>query len=107
MKTRLLSASFVFAAFLSGCVSLQSVSLTQIPKERNRPVTAEVSKLYFFALNFDNNHADDAARILSEKCSGGQVKGILTKDEFITYFLGIVNKRRITARGYCLKGEGA
>lgn len=107
MKLRLLSASLSFAALMGGCVSLQSVSLTQIPKERNRPISAEVSKLYFFGFNFDNNYADDAARILSEKCAGGQVKGILTKDENINYFIGIVMKRQITAHGYCLKGEGA
>lgn len=106
MKIRLLSA-LSFVALMSGCVTLQSVSLTQIPKERNRPISAEASKLYFFGFNFDNNYADDAARLLSEKCPGGQVKGILTKDENINYFLGIVMKRHITARGYCLKSEGA
>jgi len=89
---------------LSGCVSLQSVSLTQIPKSRSKVVTATADKFLFFYISFDNDFVDEVTRQLERKCKDGKVTGILTKDSVTTYFPLIFHSRVVTARGYCLKG---
>lgn len=96
---------FVLIGVMS-CRSVQSVSLTQIPPQRDKPVEAEVSKFIFLGFNFNNDFVDDLVVQLKDSCKGGQVKGILTKDEAINYFLWIFHTRRITARGYCVKDSG-
>jgi hypothetical protein len=86
---------------LSSCASLESVSLTQIPMERTKRVTASVDKFIFLAFNFNNDYVDELSNKLKEQCTGGQVKGILTKDELTSYV--IAHTRKITASGYCVK----
>lgn len=90
---------------LSGCVSLNSVSLTQVPKDRKNIVTAEASKFIIFGFTFSNEYVDEAARSLMKKCDGGMIQGILTKDEVTNYFIGIVMKQSVYAKGYCVKGK--
>ena len=89
--------------FLSGCVHLESVSQTQIPKERSQIVKAETSKFIFLAFNFDNDYVDAVTAELKSQCPQGAVKGILTKDESVNYFLWIFHRRRISAEGFCVK----
>ena len=96
-------AAFIFSTFLSGCVSLNSVSLTQIPKKRKEMVSAESSRMIFLGFNFDNDYADQVTKKLMRKCPNGQIKGILTKDETKMYFLFFVYERVVSARGYCIK----
>ncbi len=94
----------LFLVFLCcSCVSLSSVSITQIPKERNKEVSASSSKFIIFGFSFSNEYADEVVKNLKKKCDGGMVQGILTKDENVNYFIGIVMKREITASGYCNK----
>ena len=93
----------VAAYFLGGCVSLRSVSQTQIPRQRTQHVSAESSKWIFFGFNFDNDYVDVVRKELRSQCPRGKVTGILTKDENINYFIGLVMKRRIEARGFCVK----
>jgi hypothetical protein len=90
-------------AFLSGCVHLHSVSQTQIPKERSEVVKVETSKFIFLAFNFNNDYIDTITTELRSKCPNGSVRGILTKDESVNYFLWIFHRRRITAEGFCVK----
>ena len=85
--------------FLSSCASINSVSLTPIPAQRNHPVQAEVSKWIFLGFNFDNDFVNPLVDDLKNKCPNGLVSGILTKDEEISYFL--VFHKRITASGFC------
>lgn len=84
---------------LSGCASVNSVSLTPIPADRDRVVTAEVSKTIFLAFNFNNDFVDGLVTELKSKCANGVVSGILTKDEVISYFL--FHTRKVTATGFC------
>ena len=93
------------ALVLGGCVSLNSVSETQIPAERDHEIKAESSRLIILGLNFDNDYVDDVRADLKRQCKGGEVKGILTKDEMINYF-PFVQRRRVSAAGYCLKDDG-
>ena len=86
---------------LSGCAMVQSVSLTQIPSDRENVVSASTEKFIFLLFNFDNSFVETLEKDLRAQCPGGEVKGILTKDEIISYF--IAHTRKITATGYCIK----
>lgn len=102
MLRRLLSIALLWLGF-SSCVHVQSVSLTQIPEKRTNKVTANTEKWIIFLANFDNDFVDRIGDDLKQKCSGGKVQGILTKDEVTNYFLGLVMKRSVSATGYCNK----
>ena len=92
------------AAFLTSCVHLNSVSITPIPTGKGKKVSGEASKFMFLGISFSNSYVDEAVADLKEKCPGGQIEGILTKDEVVNYFLYIFISRRIVATGQCLKG---
>lgn len=86
---------------LGACVSLNSASLTNIPRNRSDVVQAKVEKDIFLFLNFDNSYAYGLSAKLQKQCRGGVVSGILTKTETVCYPLCLYLKHRITARGYC------
>jgi hypothetical protein len=98
---------FTGVVMLSGCASLNSVSLTPIPKERNREIRSEASRTIILGFNFDNDYVDQVVNDLKSKCSNGTVSGILTKDETINYFLMLVHRRQVVATGYCKRGDGS
>jgi hypothetical protein len=89
----------------SGCVHLQSLSQTSIPAERSKMVRAEAHRFYFLFLNFNNDYVNDMVEQLANQCPKGQVKGVLTKHEGITYFPIIAHATRVEARGYCVAGQ--
>jgi hypothetical protein len=94
---------FLLVQSFLGCVSLRSVSLTQIPVDRSDRVSAQTEKFYFLGIGFDTDYVDELNNQLRGKCKDGRIAGILTKDESINYFLGIFSKRRVSANGFCLK----
>ena len=85
---------------LAGCTSLQSVSVTQIPTDRSRPIHAEVSNSALFGIHFDNDFVDDITPELIAQCPHGRITGLLTKEETSLYV--IVSTRRLIAYGYCV-----
>ena len=89
------------AVWVSGCVSLNSVSLTGLESQRGRKVSTEVSKFIFLGFNFDNDEVDRVADQLARKCPGGKVSGVLTKYESVSYIFA--HMRKIKASGICLK----
>lgn len=106
MKTlnKFTTVTFLFVVmFVSGCASLNSVSLTQIPSERNQKVKVTRDKVIFLGFNFDNDFVDQMTNDLKKQCPDGRISGLLTKDENINYFLYIVWKKQVTAEGYCLR----
>jgi hypothetical protein len=102
MKTLHFIAALALVAS-TGCASLQSVSVTNIPRERGRPVEATADNPAFLGLHFDNDFADDLPDELRKQCPGGKVTGIYSKYESTWYVL--VQNRSVTAKGYCVKGE--
>ena len=88
---------------MTSCVHLNSVSLTQIPEKRTGKVEAATEKWIIFLMNFDNDYVDKLNEDLKDKCRGGKIQGLLTKDETTDYFLALVMKRRVTATGFCSK----
>ncbi len=102
VRTLALSLSL---SFLAGCASVNSVSLTPIPRQRSNRVQAEVTKTIFLAFNFDNDYVDGLVEDLKRQCPNGVVSGILTKDETISYIL--VFKKRVVATGFCNSAQAA
>ncbi len=98
MKAKIIPITILILS-LSGCVSLNSVSITQIPKKRSKPVSAVVSKTIFLGFNFDNDFVDALTMKLYSKCKSGRVSGILTKDQITNYLF--VHTRKVIAKGYC------
>jgi hypothetical protein len=85
---------------LAACTSLQSVSVTQVPSDRSRPVRAEVSSTALFGIHFDNDFVDELRDDLIRQCPNGKVTGILTKHQSTLYV--IVSTRKVIATGYCV-----
>jgi hypothetical protein len=86
------------------CASIDSVSMTNIPKDRSNVITAQAKRGVFLFFNFDNDYVSSVSEDLRKQCSNGVVSGILTKSEKICYIplcLFYVNK--ITATGVCNK----
>ena len=100
----------VLAAILTtaiGCASVNSVSLTPIPKERNKVVRAQASKMIFLGFNFDNDFIDGVVTDLKNQCPNGKVTGLLTKDQDINYFLYFVWKKQVDVTGYCVSNNSS
>ena len=89
---------------LASCAQVQSVSQTSIPRDRSHAVSAQVEKNIIFLMNFNNDYIDELTAKLKSQCQNGAVRGILTKDENITYFPIIFHKSVVTATGYCIQG---
>jgi hypothetical protein len=100
----LIGLSLVGGTFV-GCASVNSVSLSSIPANKSKEVRAETSKTIILGFNFNNDYVDDMAEDLKRQCPNGVVKGILTKDEVIQYFLFFVWARKVSATGYCLQSR--
>ncbi|MEO5666505.1 MAG: hypothetical protein ABIR96_00455 [Bdellovibrionota bacterium] len=104
MTIKTLAATLSLGVLLSSCASLNSTSLSSIPAKRDQVVHAEAARTIILGFNFDNDFVNTLEGDLQKQCPGGDVRGILTKDEVIDYFLFIVWKRKVTADGYCVGG---
>lgn len=100
----LLLISAACLSTLTACVSLDSVSLTQLPEDRERLVSASASDIVFLGFTTQNDFVDEAVDNLKAKCRGGKLSGILTKHQTTAYVL--VFKREVIASGYCNMKEG-
>jgi len=107
MKTQLGLGWLALTALLlcAGCASLQSVSMTTIPRgaERAHPIKATESNAAFLGIHFDNHFADGVPDDLRRQCPNGKVTGIYAKYETKWYVL--VEDRSVTAEAYCVPGE--
>jgi hypothetical protein len=101
--THRLSFLALLAVLASGCTSLQSVSVSSVPKDRSRPVFASEDNVAFLGIHFDNEFVDALPDRLREQCPGGKVTGVFTKHESTWYVL--VQNREVTITGYCVKGQ--
>ena len=103
MKSNVLLIMAFLVAGISGCTTLESLSLTNIPQERSKVVTVAREKGIIFYFNFDTDFADELSADLRSQCEGGVVSGILTKFENICYVpvFCFYSVYRVTATGYC------
>lgn len=105
MKHLYLTVGALLAAIclLNACASLHSISVTEVPRERDQPVFAKRNNIAFFGIHFDNSFADELRQDLAEQCPHGRVTGILTKYEIYWYLF--VQRRQVSARGFCVDGS--
>ncbi len=96
--SRLLIALTMIAS-LSACVGLESVSLTQVPHERNNLISASSHDWHFLGFVTQNDFVDEAVNKLKNQCLKGKLTGILTKHQTTAYVL--MFKREVIASGYC------
>ena len=103
MKLKWLIVFTFMTVMITGCTYLESVSLTNIPEERSKVVTATREKGIIFYFNFDTDFTDELSADLRSQCEGGVVSGILTKFENICYvpLFCFYSVYRVTATGYC------
>jgi hypothetical protein len=101
MKTLLVVGLLALSS--TACASLQSVSVTNIPRDRGKPVEATADNPAFLGLHFDNDFADDLPDELRAQCPNGKVTGIYSKYESTWYVL--VQNRSVTVKGYCVPNE--
>ena len=103
MKLKWLLFFILLMGMNTGCTYLESVSLTNIPEERSKVVTATREKGIIFYFNFDTDFTDELSADLRSQCEGGVVSGILTKFENICYVpvFCFYSVYRVTATGYC------
>jgi hypothetical protein len=97
LKNTLLS--LLFALSLSGCVGLNTVSMTQVPAERDNKITTNTSSWNFIGINFSNAFADEAIDKLKAQCTSGKIEGVYTKHQTTSYLL--IFKREIIVSAYC------
>ena len=100
MKRLVLLFSLSFLG--GGCVHLDSVSTASIPADRSRPIEAEGTRFLFLLINSNNDYVNELTRDLARQCPTGRVEGILTKQEFVTYFPLFAHRVNVTATGYCV-----
>jgi hypothetical protein len=96
-----LITSAIALLVLSGCVSLNSVSLTQIPSEKGQLINAEAHDWVFLGFTTQNDFVDEAVNSLKQQCQNGKLTGVLTKHQTTAYVL--MFKREVIASGYCKK----
>lgn len=89
----------LFALSLSGCVGLNTVSMTQIPAERDKVISTKSSSWNFIGINFSNAFVDEAIENLKAQCPTGKIEGVYTKHQTTGYVL--VFKREVIVSAYC------
>jgi hypothetical protein len=97
LKNTILSS--LFAISLSGCVGLNTVSMTQVPAERDNKITTNSSSWNFIGINFSNVFVDEAIENLKAQCPTGKIEGVYTKHQTTGYVL--VFKREVIVSAYC------
>lgn len=90
----------LMAIFLSSCASLHSVSMTQVPQNRGKPIMARSSSWGLFGIYFSNDFVNEAIDGLKNRCQRGKVTGVFTKYESRNYFLWTT--RTVNANAFCV-----
>ena len=94
----------IAALCLNACTYTAAVTQTNVPPQRDHPVEVDVKRFIFFA-TLDTDEVSRLTAELQQKCPGGRVTGILTKDLRTMYFLFIFWQREVIAKGFCVKGK--
>jgi hypothetical protein len=100
---------WLLAASLTGCVSVTSASINQIPPHalRKNVIKARASSPLIIGFHFGSGgYIDDARADLMAQCQGGAIEGVLAKHETTNYFLGIVELYTVDLQAYCVNHKG-
>lgn len=91
----------VLCLVLTGCTSLTTVSVTSVPAEKGKKVSAKKSKMIYFGFNFNNDYLNDMVQDLAGQCPKGKIQGLLTKHEHVIYFPIVAHEQVVSSEGYC------
>lgn len=99
---KLLAIFFSFS-FLPACMSVSSISTSQIPAAagRKHKITSSASNFVFLAIPFGNSFVAKAREDLERQCPDGAIEGIQTKHQNTDYFLGLAVTQELVMHGYC------
>ncbi|PKG80806.1 hypothetical protein CXF85_22120 [Colwellia sp. 75C3] len=89
----------VLALSLTGCVGLNTVSMTQVPAKRDNIITTKAASWNLLGINFSNAFVDEAIDGLKSQCPTGKIEGVYTKHQTTGYVL--MFKREVFVSAYC------
>ncbi len=84
---------------LTGCVGLNTVSMTQVPTQRDNVISTSSASWNFIGINFSNAFVDEAIDKLKDQCLTGKIEGVYTKHQTTGYVL--MFKREVIVSAYC------
>ena len=95
---------FLLGTALTACLTVEAVSVSQIPaeKDRNHRISASASRPIVFLIPFGTSYVEEARKGLLDRCPGGAIEGVLAKFQSTDYFLGLVLVKEVSMSGYCL-----
>ncbi len=101
---KVLIQSLIFLTFLPACMTVSSISTSQIPPApaRQQKVLSSASNFVFLTIPFGNSFVERAREDLERQCPDGAIEGIQTKHQDINYFLGLATAQEVVMQGYCL-----
>ena len=101
VKTIQYSVLLLMITFLSSaCVHVNTVSISSIPAQREKVVSASTSRFILFGLAFSSKFVDEAVEDLRAQCDG-KIEGIMTKFETHNYFLYLFMNEEVIVKGFC------
>jgi hypothetical protein len=91
-------------SFLPACMSVSSISTSQIPPAtaRKQKITSSASNFVFLIIPFGNSFVERAREDLERQCPDGAIQGIQTKHQNTDYFLGLAFTQELVMHGYCI-----
>lgn len=91
-------------SFLPGCITVESISTSQIPPAaaRKQKVTSSASNFVFLLIPFGNSFVETAREDLERQCPEGAIEGVQTKHQNLNYFIGLVGFQEVVMHGYCV-----
>lgn len=89
----------LLAMSLTGCVGLNTVSMTQVPTQRDNVISTSSASWNFIGINFSNAFVDEAIDKLKDQCLTGKIEGVYTKHQTTGYVL--MFKREVIVSAYC------
>jgi hypothetical protein len=104
---RSLIPCIMFLTVLPACMTVSSISTSQIPPApaRKQKVVSSASNFMFLLIPFGNSFVERARVELERQCPNGAIEGIQTKHQNINYFLGFASVQEVVMQGYCLASQ--
>ncbi len=92
----------LMTAFLPACVTVGSITLSQVPaqSQRKAKIEAEEHGIVVLGIPFGTDYVEKSAKGLQEKCVGKRVEGVLAKHEVVNYILFDIRRSKLS--GYCV-----
>ncbi|MBF0441314.1 MAG: hypothetical protein HQK54_05365 [Oligoflexales bacterium] len=96
---------FLLLIFLKGCMTVDSISVSQIPQqsERKGRISSHASRPVILLIPFGTSYVEQAQERLIAQCPHGAIEGVLAKYQTTNYFLGLIYLAEVEMEGYCIK----